>query len=92
MTFECNFVERISNMTNYIEKLNTDIQGYINNYLPHQLEQDWILACQGDEIVDLVMDEIENQEDLSIDWRDQGRGKWEDDFDWDETWNHENYY
>tara|TARA_B110000971_G_C19617899_1_gene323403 strand:+ start:266 stop:514 length:249 start_codon:yes stop_codon:yes gene_type:complete len=76
-------------MTNYIEKLNMDIQGYIGRYLAPQTDHDWNLACQGDDIVNWVIEEMENEEDLTKDWRDDGRGDWEDDFDlhdhWDET-------
>ena len=45
------------------------------------------MACQGDDILAWVTEEIENQEDLSKDWREEERGDWEDDFDWDENWN-----
>lgn len=77
-------------MSNYIEKLNTDIQNYISKYLSPQQNHDWHMACQGDDILAWVTEEIENQEDLSKDWREDERGDWEDDFDWDENWNSHN--
>ena len=72
-------------MTNYIERLDKDIQGYLAKYLPPQDQHNWTLACQGDNIVNWVDETID--EDLSQDWREDGRGDWEDDFDWDESWN-----
>ena len=74
-------------MTNYIEKLDNDIQGYLAKYLPPKAQYNWNLACQGDNIMNWIDGTVD--EDLSQDWREDGRGDWEDAFDWDESWNHQ---